>query len=294
MTPLASLDQLTKRFGALTAVEDFSLTLHAGLVHGFLGPNGAGKSTAIRCLLGLYAPSAGHVRLLGEDPRQHPEVLRRVSYVPGDVTLWPNLTGRQVLDALAALRGGTDEERERELIAAFRLDVGKKVRSYSKGNRQKVALVAAFSARTELLVLDEPTSGLDPLMEQVFSDCVRRATADGRGVLLSSHDLAEVERLCEQITIIKDGRLVESGCLTALRHLASSQLRARLPHAERVMPLLEAWHPTRDGDEVTLQVPPEHAAEVLAVLASHHPTELTCTPTTLEDLFLRHYQVAAR
>ncbi|MGO4958206.1 ABC transporter ATP-binding protein [Luteococcus sp. Sow4_B9] len=292
---LASLTGLTKSFGELAAVDGLDLVVDPGLVHGFLGPNGAGKSTAIRCLLGLYAPTSGTVDLLGHDPRKDPQVTRRVSYVPGDVVLWPNFTGQQALDALAGLRGSRDEARERELIDAFALDPSKKVRSYSKGNRQKVMLVAAFSARTELLVLDEPTSGLDPLMEQTFAQCVREAAHEGRGVLLSSHDLAEVERLCDQITIIKDGQLVESGRLTELRHLAASTIQARLPHrsvelARRIEGLDAHW----EDDRITVQTPHDRVADVLAAVVAENPAEVTCSPASLEDLFLRHYEVAAR
>ena len=187
---------LTKRFGRLTALDGLDLTVAAGSVHGFLGPNGAGKSTTIRVLLGLYRPDAGEVRVLGRDPgRSASAINREISYVPGDVALWPNLTGGQVLDVLAGLRGARDRAREEALIERFDVDPSKKVRTYSKGNRQKVALVAALAAPTRLLVLDEPTSGLDPLMERVFTEEVSAAASAGRTVLLSSHILAEVQRL---------------------------------------------------------------------------------------------------
>jgi len=204
-----TVERLVKRFGALAAVDGLDLNVRAGEVHGFLGPNGAGKSTTIRVLLGLYRASAGRVRVLGLDPAtQAAQVTGRTSYVPGEVSLWPNLTGQEVLDALAGLRGNRDVAAERRLVGEFALDPRKVVRTYSKGNRQKVILIAAFAARTELLVLDEPTSGLDPLMEELFQHCVRDAAAAGRTVLLSSHILAEAEQLCDTVTIIKDGRLV--------------------------------------------------------------------------------------
>ncbi|MEU4236006.1 ATP-binding cassette domain-containing protein [Actinoplanes sp. NPDC026619] len=203
---MIEIDGLVKRFGAFTAVDHLDMRVEPGAVHGFLGPNGAGKSTTIRVLLGLYRATAGRVRVLGLDPL---EATRRISYVPGEVTLWRNLTGQEVLDALAGLRGSRDAAAEKRLAADFALDTRRRVRTYSKGNRQKVALVAAFAAPTDLLVLDEPTSGLDPLMEELFQRCVRDAVSAGRTVLLSSHLLGEVEDLCDSVTIIKDGRLVE-------------------------------------------------------------------------------------
>src|SRR6266545_1930903 len=223
------VDRLVKRFGRFAAVDGLDLVVRSGEVHGFLGPNGAGKSTTIRVLLGLYRATAGRVRVLGLEPAGHAaEVTRRISYVPGEVNLWPNLTGQEVLDALAGLRGACDRAAERRLVDEFALDTRRLVRTYSKGNRQKVILIAAFAARTELLVLDEPTSGLDPLMEELFQRCVREAAAAGRTILLSSHILAEVEDLCESVTIIKDGRLVESGRLADMRHLVASKVTARL------------------------------------------------------------------
>jgi ABC-2 type transport system ATP-binding protein len=290
---------LVKRFGTFTAVDQLDLRVRRSSVHGFLGPNGAGKSTTIRVLLGLYRAGAGRVEVLGLDPgTQAAQVTRRISYVPGEVTLWPNLTGQQVLDALAGLRGSRDEQAERRLVDAFALDVHRKVRTYSKGNRQKVVLVAAFAARTDLLVLDEPTSGLDPLMEEVFQQCVRDAAAAGRTVLLSSHILAEVEDLCDTVTIIKDGRLVESGALTDMRHLAASTVTARPSHdqtaavVERLHRLGIAAQP-QDG-LLRMSVPRDRVPGALSVLAEADADDITCTPAKLEDLFLRHYQAAPR
>ncbi|WP_433223932.1 ABC transporter ATP-binding protein [Dactylosporangium sp. CS-047395] len=305
---------LVKRFGGFTAVDGLDLRVRTGEVHGFLGPNGAGKSTTIRVLLGLYQATAGQVRVVGLHPQQRAaEVTRRISYVPGEVNLWPNLTGQQVLDALAGLRGARDVAAERRLIADFALDPRKQVRAYSKGNRQKVILIAAFAAPTELLVLDEPTSGLDPLMEELFQRCVRDAVAAGRTVLLSSHILAEAEALCESVTIIKDGRLVESGRLADMRHLAASQITARItaeqadtvtdalqrfgmapatpdPHAQDV----QAAAASPGGTGIRLNVPRQQVPAVLGLLASVDAQDITCTPANLEDLFLRHYEVAAR
>ena len=288
---------LVKRFGRLTALGGLDLTVAPGSVHGFLGPNGAGKSTTIRVLLGLYRPDDGEVRVLGRDPaREASAINRQVSYVPGDVALWPNLTGGQVLDALAGLRGARDRARENDLIERFDVDPSKKVRTYSKGNRQKVALVAALAAPTRLLILDEPTSGLDPLMERVFTEEVAAAAAAGRTVLLSSHILAEVQRLCSAVTIIKDGRVVEDGGLEHLQSLAATriELRAdpeRLAALEAALAPLGAV-PERDGDRLVLQVGSQRVPEVLGAVAEQRIVDVRCEPASLEDLFLRHYEDA--
>ena len=295
--PAIDVTGLVKRFGGFTAVSDLDLRVRTGEVHGFLGPNGAGKSTTIRVLLGFYRATAGRVRVLGLDPARHAaQVNRHISYVPGDVALWPNLTGQEVLDALAGLRGTRDPAAERRLIAEFALNPRKPVRTYSKGNRQKVILIAALAAPTRMLVLDEPTSGLDPLMEEVFRRCVREAADAGRTVLLSSHILAEVEALCESVTIIKDGRLVEHGRLEDMRHIAASEVTARVP-AEQVAALAERLRPiglTVTGPDVHLSVPRQRVRDVLGVLAAFEASDITCTPARLEDLFLRHYEVASR
>ena len=220
---------LVKTFGSTRALDGLDLTVSEGEVHGFLGPNGAGKSTTIRVLLGLLRKDAGDVRLLGGDPwRQAASLHRRLAYVPGDVNLWPTLTGGEVIDLLGRLRGGLDERRRAELVERFELDPTKKCRSYSKGNRQKVALIAALASDVELLMLDEPTSGLDPLMESVFTDYVDAFREGGRTVLLSSHILAEVERLCDRVSIIRAGRRVETGTLAELRHLTRTSVVAEL------------------------------------------------------------------
>ena len=286
---------LVKHFGRVTALDGLDLEVAAGSVHGFLGPNGAGKSTTIRVLLGLYRPDAGSVRVLGRDPgHQASAVNREVSYVPGDVVLWPNLTGGQVLDALAGLRGSRDRAREEELTERFELDPSKKVRTYSKGNRQKVALIAALAAPTRLLVLDEPTSGLDPLMERVFTQEVARAASAGRTILLSSHVLAEVQSLCSAVTIVKDGRVVEDGDLGTLRRLSRTRVEVRdTPgRLDAVAAALTALGtaPERDGDHLVVQVPAGRVPEVLEVVARHRATDVTCQAASLEDLFLRHYE----
>ena len=295
MTAPIQVRDLVKTFGRFRALDGVDLTVEPGTVHGFLGPNGAGKSTTIRVLLGLYRATSGHVEVLGRDPGVHPaEVTRQVSYVPGDVALWPNLTGRQVLDVLAGLRGARNEQRERELIDRFALDPTKRVRSYSTGNRQKVLLVAALAAPTPLLILDEPTSGLDPLMETVFAQCIDEATADGRTVLLSSHLLAEVERLCTDVTIIRDGLIVESGSLAHLRHLAAVEVRVSGPQVGALAEELRIHTPIVNDDELICDVDRADLPDVLGRIAAAGATDVSVTPASLESLFLRHYEVAAR
>ncbi len=290
---------LVKRFGGFTAVDGLDLAVSPGQVHGFLGPNGAGKSTTIRTLLGLYRADAGSVSVLGADPARNAATInRRLSYIAGDVAFWPNLTGAEVLDALAGLRGARRPGVEAELIERFGFDPGKKVRTYSKGNRQKLALIAAFAAPTELLILDEPTSGLDPLMERVFGSLVAQAAAEGRGVLLSSHILAEVDRLCDYVTIIKDGRQVESAPLDALRHLSATTIRvggARIPDVvDDVAALgLTPSEPESGSDGLGWDVPRADVPRVLGILAAHGVMDVTCAPTSLEELFLRHYRTQA-
>src|ERR1700683_3858626 len=223
------IHNLTKNFGSVRALDGLELTVRQGEVHGFLGPNGAGKSTTIRILLGVVKADTGTARLLGGDPwTDAVELHRQIAYVPGDVTLWPNLTGGETIDLLARMRGGIDEKRRAELIERFELDPHKKARTYSKGNRQKVSLISAFSSRARLLLLDEPSSGLDPLMESVFQQCVGEARDRGATVLLSSHILAETEALCERVTIIRSGKTIESGSLDSLRHLSRTSIKAEL------------------------------------------------------------------
>ena len=288
---------LVKHFGRFRALDHLDLEVEAGSVHGFLGPNGAGKSTTIRVLLGLYRPDEGSVSVLGREPwRDAAAINRQISYVPGDVALWPALTGGQVLDALAGLRGSRDADREAELIERFELDPTKRVRTYSKGNRQKVALVAALAAPTRLLVLDEPTSGLDPLMERVFTEEVARAAGEGRTVLLSSHILAEVQRLCSAVTIIKNGHVVEHGDLGTLRRLSRTRIELGVPTDElaTVSQALETMDldVVEDSGRLSLEVPAERVPAVLSLAGEHRIQDVTCEPASLEDLFLRHYEEA--
>ncbi|MGW0502345.1 ABC transporter ATP-binding protein [Micromonospora sp. NPDC003241] len=286
-----SIENLVKTFGGVRALDGLDLTVEPGEVHGFLGPNGAGKSTTIRIVLGLLRRDSGQVRVLDGDPWRDAVALhRRLAYVPGDVNLWPNLTGGEAIDLFGALRGGLDERRRDELLRRFELDPTKKCRTYSKGNRQKVAIVAAFASGVELYVLDEPTSGLDPLMEAVFQEEVRTLTQAGASVLLSSHVLAEVEALCDRVSIIRDGRTVESGSLAELRHLARTTVTVETARPLTGLAELPGVHEVRPVDgRVKLEVEPAHLDSLLGHLVRFEVRALTSTPPTLEELFLRHY-----
>jgi ABC-2 type transport system ATP-binding protein len=287
---------LHKSFGKSVALDGLDLSVAAGEVHGFLGPNGAGKTTTIRVLLGLLRSDGGTARLLGGDPWRDAVALhRRLAYVPGDVTLWPSLTGGEVIDLLGRLRGGLDAKRRDDLLRRFDLDPTKKARAYSKGNRQKVALVAALASDAELLVLDEPTSGLDPLMEAVFRQCAEEERSRGRTVLLSSHILSEVEALCDRVTIIRAGRTVETGTLTELRHLTRTSIAAELGGVPRGLDQLSGVHdlvvdPGQDGgSRVRCEVDSDQLADVLRLLVAAGVRTLVSQPPTLEELFLRRY-----
>ncbi|KON71642.1 hypothetical protein M768_18940 [Cellulosimicrobium cellulans F16] len=294
-TPAVEVHDLRKAFGHVQALDGLDLTVRAGEVAGFLGPNGAGKSTTIRVLLGLLRPDSGSARLLGGDPwHDAVDLHRRLAYVPGDVNLWPNLTGGEAIDLLTRLRGSVDPQRKKLLLDRFELDPSKKARTYSKGNRQKVALVAAFASDVELLVLDEPTSGLDPLMESVFTQCVREVTAEGRSVLLSSHILAEVEKLCDTVTIIRAGRTVQSGTLTELRHLTRSSVTAVTERDPSALDALDGVHdlvvePGADGTRARFDVDNDHVEAVLRALTDLGLRSVAVNPPSLEELFLRHY-----
>lgn len=295
MTTAIAVHDLVKTFGRTRALDGLTFGVEAGEVHGFLGPNGAGKTTTLRILLGLVRADSGRASLLGSDPwRDAVDVHRRLAYVPGDVALWPNLSGGEVIDLLGRLRGGLDERRRAELLERFELDPTKKARSYSRGNRQKVALVAALASDVELLLLDEPTLGLDPLMEAAFRDCIAEERARGRTVLLSSHILAEVEALCDRVTIIRAGRVVESGPLARLRHLTRTFLAAELSGPPPALDDVEGVHEIRvDGTGLRCQVDAEALDEVLRRLTRAGVRSLVSRPPTLEDLFLRYYTTGA-
>jgi ABC-2 type transport system ATP-binding protein len=283
---------LRKSFGRFTALDGLDLTVSSGEVHGFLGPNGAGKSTTIKVLLGLLRPDAGTVRLLGGDPWQDAESLhRRLAYVPGDVALWPSLSGGEVIDLLGRIRGGLDERRRDELIERFELDPRKKARTYSTGNRRKVALIAALSAEVELLILDEPTAGLDPLMEAAFQDTLVELRAAGRTVLLSSHILSEVEATCDRVTIIRRGRTEQSGSLSELRGLGRTTVMATVGEMPADLAGLAGLHDVEvTGNRLHCGVDREQLPRLLARLAELGVSELVAQPPSLEELFLEHYR----
>jgi ABC-2 type transport system ATP-binding protein len=291
MTAALEINQLHKSFGQVKALDGLDLVVRPGQVAGFLGPNGAGKSTTIRVLLGLLRADSGYVEVLGLHPWDDAvELHRRLAYVPGDVNLWPNLTGGEAIDLLCRLRGGADPARKAELLERFELDPTKKGRTYSKGNRQKVALVAALAANVELLVLDEPTSGLDPLMETVFQQCIAEAKAAGRSVLLSSHILAEVEKLCDTVTIIRSGRAVQAGTLAELRHLTRTTITATVGTAPGRLAALPGVHDLRLTDDVvTFDVDHDQLAPVVQALGALGVRSLNSAPPSLEQLFLRQY-----
>jgi ABC-2 type transport system ATP-binding protein len=288
---VVSIRGLVKTFGRTRALDGLDLAVVTGEVHGFLGPNGAGKTTTLRILLGLLRADDGQARLLGGDPWRDAVALhRRIAYVPGEVSLWPKLSGGEVIDALARLRHDLDPRRRDELLERFELDATKKARSYSKGNRQKVALVAALSSDAELLILDEPTSGLDPVMESVFQDCVREVKAAGRTVVLSSHILAEVEALCDRVTIVRAGRAVQSGTLNQLRGRTRTGVRARTDRRPEGLAAMDGVRDlVLDADRVSFTVDDDRLAAAVHVLVDHGLRALTSQPPSLEELFLRHY-----
>jgi len=301
MTEAIAVSGLRKSYGKTVALDGLDLSVGEGEVHGFLGPNGSGKTTTIRILLGLLRGDGGTARLLGGDPWRDATALhRRLAYVPGDVTLWPNFTGGEVIDLLGRLRGSLDAKRRAGLLERFDLDPTKKARAYSKGNRQKVALISALASDVELLILDEPTSGLDPLMEAAFRDCIEEERHSGRTVLLSSHILSEVEALCEGVTIIRAGRAVESGTLAELRHLTRTSIAADLARHPAGLDHLPGVHDLDVQDfsgqaagrlaaRVRCEVDTDKLDGLLQHLAAAGVLSLVSQPPTLEELFLRHY-----
>jgi ABC-2 type transport system ATP-binding protein len=291
MAPVIAVSGLVKTFGSSRALDGLDLEVAPGEVHGFLGPNGAGKSTTIRVLLGLLRADGGHVRLLGGDPWHDAVALhRRLAYVPGDVTLWPGLTGGEAIDLLGRLQGGLDPARRADLLERFDLDPRKRAHTYSKGNRQKVALVAALASDAELFVLDEPTSGLDPLMEAAFQDEVRALRDQGRTVLLSSHVLAEAENLCDRLTIVRRGRTVQSGSLAEMRHLTRTSVTVETARPVPGLAGLPGVHGLRaDGGRLSMDVDADALDDVVRQLAGAGVRSLVSAPPTLEELFLRHY-----
>lgn len=290
-TSAISISNLVKNYGSVRALNGLDLHVAPGEVHGFLGPNGAGKSTTIRILLGILRHDSGTVRLLGGDPWSDAVSLhRRLAYVPGDVELWPGLSGGEAIDLFARLRGGVDTKKRDELIERFDLDPRKKGRTYSKGNRQKVALISALASNVELLLLDEPTAGLDPLMEAVFQECIREAKDAGHTVLLSSHILAQVEVLADRISIVRHGKIVESGTLNELRHLSRTAVTAQTAQPVTGLADRPGVHGLQEeSGHIRFDADAQHLPEILRELSAHDVETLTASPPTLEQLLLRHY-----
>ncbi|ANE05154.1 ABC transporter ATP-binding protein [Corynebacterium crudilactis] len=287
-TPAMHVHNLTIGFGSLIAVNDLSLTVEQGSIHGFLGPNGAGKSTTIRALIGVLRPRSGSVSVLGQDPVKYPEVLRGVGYVAGDATLWEHLTGAEVIRALETLRKThSNRALENELIEAFQLDPSKKIREYSTGNRRKVSLITALSHEPKLLILDEPTAGLDPIMEQVFLDQVRRARHNGTSVLLSSHILSEVEQLCDYVTVLKDGRAVASNEVSYLRKISAHRITATLREIPKA--LIDNKDVVFNAGHLSMTCDASAVSRILRIIIDSGGQDITSTSASLEEIFLRHY-----
>ncbi|HEY4153339.1 MAG TPA: ABC transporter ATP-binding protein [Pseudolysinimonas sp.] len=285
------VEGLVKSFGKFKALNGLDLRVERGEVHGFLGPNGAGKSTTIRVLLGLLKADSGTMQILGGDPWKDIVGLhRRLAYVPGDVSLWPGMTGGEAIDLLGALRGGLDEKRRADLVERFELDPTKRGRQYSKGNRQKVAIVAALASNVELLILDEPTSGLDPLMENVFQEVIGETKKAGTTVLLSSHILAEAESLADRLSIIRDGRVVQNGTLAELRGQTRTSIHVTLARVPTTAQLAGFHDALFDGNRVTASVDSTDVGDAMTTLAPFGITALTVEPPSLESLFLRLYE----
>ncbi|EXJ24472.1 ABC-type multidrug transport system, ATPase component [Alkalibacterium sp. AK22] len=293
METLIKVENLSKAFGKTQALDQVSFEVRKGEIVGFIGPNGAGKSTAIRILLGLIKADKGRVEIFGQDVwKEAVDIHRRVAYVPGDVNLWPNLTGGEVIDLFLSLRGiAVDRKRKEDLIRRFEFDPTKKCRAYSKGNRQKVALIAAFAAKADVYIFDEPTSGLDPLQEQVFQECTKEALEKGASVLLSSHILSEVEKLCDKVVIIRQGNIVEAGSLDDLRHLTRVLISLKtveaLPDLDK-QPFVHDFHMKKG--EYIFQLDSDHLNDLLAYLQPFTVTQFESAPPKLEDLFMRHYE----
>ncbi|MEI3613340.1 ABC transporter ATP-binding protein [Pseudogracilibacillus sp. SO30301A] len=289
--PIIEASHLTKRFGKFTALDGVDLEVNEGEVYGFIGPNGAGKSTTIRILLGMIKATEGKARIFGKDVwADAVDIHKRIAYVPGDVNLWPNLTGGEVIDLFMTMNGSTNQAKREELIKKFNFDPTKKSRTYSKGNRQKVALIAAFAFDADLYILDEPTSGLDPLMENIFQECVLDAKRAGKSVLLSSHILSEVEKLCDRVGIIRHGKIIETGTLDELRHLTRTHLTIKTKEQLTSLNKLKGIHNLEEKDsELTFQVDTEEMDTVIRYIAEFGILKLESAPPTLEDLFMRHY-----
>lgn len=281
---------LSKSYGKQVALKGVNLNVKKGEVYGFIGPNGAGKSTTIRILLGMLKKDGGEVKIFGKDPWDNAvEIHKKIAYIPGDVNLWPNLTGGEVIDFLGRLNGQVNSNLKQELIEKFQLNPKKKCRSYSKGNRQKVALVSAFLSDAEILILDEPTSGLDPLMEQVFQSCILEAKKQGKTIFLSSHILAEVEALCDRLGIIRQGKIVEEGTLDELRHLTRTTVTVQLNNQDDIKDIEGIYNLSKLNEKWRFSVDTNAMESVMQRLAPMGIKSLVAEPPTLEELFMRHY-----
>lgn len=289
---LVEVKGLTKRFGKFTALKKVDLSVNEGEIYGFIGPNGAGKSTTIRVLLGMLKPSEGQVTIFGKDAwKDAVAIHKRVAYVSGDANLWPNLTGGEVIDLFLTMRGKGNGNRRDELIERFKLDPSKKCRTYSKGNRQKIALIAAFASEADLYILDEPTAGLDPLMERIFQECILEVKEQGKTVLLSSHILSEVEKLCDRVAIIREGEIIETGTLSQMRHLTRTKLTVETRKAMVGLPELKGVQDAVHTNEGwAFQVDSEEMEQVINYISQFGVLKLESAPPTLEDLFIRHYK----
>ncbi|MBM6615521.1 ABC transporter ATP-binding protein [Desemzia sp. RIT804] len=283
---------LSKKFGKFTALNQIDLVMNEGEIYGFIGPNGAGKSTTIRVLLGLLKPTEGQVSIFGKDAwRDSVEIHKRIAYVPGDANLWPNLTGGQVIDLFLKMHGNVDTSKRDDLIQRFDLDPSKKCRAYSKGNRQKIALISAFASEADLYILDEPTAGLDPLMERTFQECVLEVKKQGKSVLLSSHILSEVEKLCDRVAIIREGEIIEKGTLEELRHLTRTKITVETKKELTGLKGMKGVHDVYQQEMGwEFQIDTEYMAEIIEYISQFGVIKLESNAPTLEDLFMRHYE----
>ncbi len=289
---ILKVSNLTKKFGKFTALDGVDLEVEKGEVYGFIGPNGAGKTTTIRVLLGILKATEGEAKIFGKDAwTDAVEIHKNLAYVPGDVNLWPNLTGGEVIDLFVRLRGSNNKNRREELIQRFDLDPSKKCRTYSKGNRQKVALIAALASDADLYILDEPTSGLDPLMEKIFQEYVLEAKSEGKSILLSSHILSEVEKLCDRVSIIRQGKIIESGSLEELRHLTRTSITLETKEPIKDLYNIQGIHDIEEKDNlIYFQIDTEELDNIIKYIAPFGIVKLESAPPTLEDLFMRHYR----
>ncbi len=289
---LMEIRDLSKKYGQFTALSNVNIDVKPGEVYGFIGPNGAGKTTTIRVLLGILKATSGSATIFGKDVwKEAVEIHKKIAYVPGDVNLWSNLTGGEVIDLFVRLRKGNNKDRKEELIQRFELDPTKKCRTYSKGNRQKVALVAAFSSDADLYILDEPTSGLDPLMEKVFQECVLEVKKAGKSVFLSSHILQEVERLCDKVSIIRDGKIIETGTMKELRHLTRTSVTVETERPVQGLETIAGVHNLNQAmSGLTFAVETKELNNVITLLTGFGIIKLESSPPTLEELFMSHYE----